>query len=579
MKLASVSLSGVRWALAVLLALVGIVSAVTALRTYAAHGLVLGVLAVLTLVAITVAGMASLALARRRIGAELAGLNGDSPAGALYLQRKQRLEALKATGARPDLRALADATAAQEASRAYLGRYLVATTVLVGLVGTFAGLMETLGKVAPLLSDEGGALALLAAPLSGLHVTFGASLVAIVVTLALSLAQGDLVLHEEQALATLEDLTHHRLVPELWPAHGEAHERTVRLLEGLSESLAQAVVSGLERATEALNRTQETRFSNLAAQLASSAHESATAVRSHASETAAALAATSATVEAKLQSLAERLSDKLAESTQQQALQVGQAVAHVSQRLADSGDRLVLGWQQALSETAKAVASSSEEAIAQSALLAEQMNAQLARAVQALQASLEDTARTTMQQTSAAVVGSAGAVAASLEPLFAAESQERLVLTQALEKNLASVGDWLSRVDRQTQTLEAQAQAHAQALAETLSATARQVVQGLGETTLRNGQSLQGAADRMLEGARTLEQTLTPLAPRLEALSVELERLTHEVALMAAQSDAAQGSALVLAELERVGDGLERLASLVRLAREPEAPELQEAHS
>jgi hypothetical protein len=31
------------------------------------------------------------------------------------------------------------------------------------------------------------------------------------------------------------------------------------------------------------------------------------------------------------------------------------------------------------------------------------------------------------------------------------------------------------------------------------------------------------------------------------------------------------GSAVVLAELERVGDGLERLASLVRLAREPEA--------
>ncbi len=646
------NLSRIRWALAALLALVGLVSAMSALRTYVAHGLVLGVLAVITLAAITVAGMVSLALARKRIGQELAALNATPPTGSLFVQRQQRLQAIKDTGARPDLRALADSTAAQEASRAYFGRYLVATTVLVGLVGTFAGLMETLGKVAPLLSDEGGALALLAAPLSGLHVTFGASLVAIVVTLALSLAQGDLVLHEEQALAQLEDLTHHLLVPTLWPSHADANERTVRLLEGLSEQMAQAVVGALKQATETLNRTQEERFSTLATQLASGATDTVHAVRIHTTETAAALAKTSALVETRLESLTTVLSDKLTESTQQQVLQVSQAVAHVSQRLEQNTDKLMAGWQSQMTAastavttsaqsaidawqtqmaaTSKAVASSAEDVIAQSALLAEQMNAQLkatldtagqalsssaaqsatllSRAAErqenqtrtlgerwlasteALQGTLQTTAQTSVKETAAAVAQSAQALADTLAPLFAAESQERQVLAQALEKNLNSVGDWLARVDQQTQTLEAQAQRHAEALREqaqqhtqtlatTLSETAGQVVKGLGETTLRNGESLQNAADKMLQGARTLEQTLAPLQPRLETLATELERLTHEVALMAAQSDATHGEAVVLAELERVGDGLERLASLVRLAREPEVPELQEAHS
>ena len=37
--------------------------------------------------------------------------------------------------------------AAEELGRAYLGKYLVAVTVLVGLVGTFSGLMEALRGV------------------------------------------------------------------------------------------------------------------------------------------------------------------------------------------------------------------------------------------------------------------------------------------------------------------------------------------------------------------------------------------------------------------------------------------------
>ena len=111
--------------------------------------------------------------------------------------------------------------------------------MLVGLVGTFAGLMETLRTVAPLLRDDKAAgIELLAAPLAGLDVTFGASIVGILVTLALTLIQGDLVLAEELTLARLEERTTHCLVPALWPAKESAAERTVRELSSLRAELA-----------------------------------------------------------------------------------------------------------------------------------------------------------------------------------------------------------------------------------------------------------------------------------------------------------------------------------------------------
>jgi hypothetical protein len=242
------SMSRLRWILAGAVALVAGVATVTAFRTYVAHQLTVGMLAVGALAVTLAAGMASLASARLRIERELAAMRSTPPGGSLLAARRHRLAAIKAAGVRPDREALAQAAAAEEAGRAYIGRYLVATTVLIGLVGTFAGLMETLGKVAPLLGErETEGLALLAGPLSGLHVTFGASLVAILATLALALAQGDLALHEGQALATLEDLTTHDLIPRMWPRSEEPAERTVRALDDLRGMLGDAVVAALEK--------------------------------------------------------------------------------------------------------------------------------------------------------------------------------------------------------------------------------------------------------------------------------------------------------------------------------------------
>jgi len=787
------SLSRLRWGLAGLLALVGLISAFSALRSYAEHGLALGIAAVLVLAVITVAGMASLGVARKRIDRELNGLDAKTPSGSLYEERKQRLEAIKASGAKPDMHALAEASAAKEASRAYLGRYLVATTVLVGLVGTFAGLMETLGKVAPLLADDGGgkSLSLLAAPLAGLHVTFGASLVAIVVTLALSLAQGDLVLHEERALATLEDLTHHQLLPLLWPPDRDANERTVRVLEGLHTEIAQAVAGALSQATLALNKSQGERLATLAKELSSGARQTAEAVSSHTTSTVAELAKTSNQIEERLRLLTEGVSASLTEATKRQVSQMTDAVAAVSSSVGKSADNIVKSLAKQLEVSAAAATKRAEESALASSMVAEQMGEQLQKvlataeaqlqkaaenntqlaarllleaqserkaladdvsaALHTLVATVNETATATVERTGQAVADSAKALSDTLAPLFTAESEERKLLASTLAQNLSELHTLVSRADDVSSALGAQAQNTSAALAEAgqkvvdalsattksqadllaqstghtadalqklshevakqltetnsgvlerlsasvqntqtvlaetsrgvlsgltanlestqkllgessrsvsdgfntlatrtetalaetnkvlaqsaetmvthagsalvqashgvieslgtmaarteslltglgqqsaaaaelavkghaeiLHATAATVVAGLGDTMLRSGERLENAATKLGDATRNMHATLEPLQPRLDALTAELERLTHEIAVMAAHADSAHSSAMVMAELERMGDGLERLASLVRLSREPESREIQEAHS
>ncbi|HEY0713375.1 MAG TPA: hypothetical protein VGF45_11925, partial [Polyangia bacterium] len=299
-------MSRLRWSLVGIIAVIAVVAIFQALFTYARHDLTVGVLAVVALAGTLVVGIASLAQARRRIGRELDGLRAQPPQGELYTAARTRLESLRGSGVYPNPEALAETAAAEEAGRAYFGRYLVATTVLIGLVGTFAGLMATLGKVEPLLNETGaGGLSLLAAPLGGLHVTFGASLVAILVTLALALAQGDLVVHEELALARLRDVTIHDLIPKLWPAADSAGDRTVRALDELKVSLGDALARSLEKSLET---ALEKSTSRLAAQTRGESERAAKAL-----ETAA------GTVEKQITRLCETITSNLADASRKQA--------------------------------------------------------------------------------------------------------------------------------------------------------------------------------------------------------------------------------------------------------------------
>jgi hypothetical protein len=243
------ALSRLRWTFGGLIAALSLIVAVRALGAYLDHRLWLGSASVVLLAAIAVAGLASLGKARLRIERELAGLGSVPPTGEWIARRRERLERVRANGAMLDLDAIATATAAEERGRAYLGRYLVAVTVLVGLVGTFAGLMDTLRGVAPLLRDDRLSTAqALALPLAGLDVTFGASVVGILVTLALAFVQGDLALAEEQALAQLEERSAHELLPSLWPEAADGDARVVREVAALRADL-KAALAGAGEAT------------------------------------------------------------------------------------------------------------------------------------------------------------------------------------------------------------------------------------------------------------------------------------------------------------------------------------------
>jgi hypothetical protein len=559
-----VGLSKLRWILAAAVALLALGAAVNALDVYLAHRLTVGVLAVAALAVTLVVGLASLASARRRIGRELAALRASPPGGELLTARRQRLLSIKAAGVRPDRDVLADTAAAEEAGRAYIGRYLVATTVLIGLVGTFAGLMATLGKVSPLLGDkDAGGLALLAEPLAGLHVTFGASLVAILATLALALAQGDLALHEGQALAALEDRTTHDLYPALWPPAEEAAERTVRALDQLRTSMADAVVGALE----------------------ASARRLAEGARSESERGVRALEAVAGTVTKEVARLCAVVTSGLEESARRQSAAAEDATRRhaaasedASRRHAEAAEEAKRRHTSAAEEASRRQAEALDEiGRRQSAALAaatEAMTAALAEATETITrsaaAATEEGVRRSTAVAEQAVRAATEQLAGSLGPLFTAEDTRLESVRDGLTRSAAGIEQAAARLAEVGGVVEGLSRAHA----DTVEQAGRGVLAAFDRAVLSGGAALGGAASALAAAARDLRSGAETFAPRIASLSTELGALAREVALLAARDPEGDLSAAVLGELERLGAGVERLDELVRLAQpRPAAPD------
>jgi hypothetical protein len=483
-------LSRMRWFLAAALGLLALVAAMQATWTYIKYDLRIGVASVLALAITLLVGLGSLWWARVRIGFELAALrglpagatapDGSAPASSLLRGRRERLQAIRAAGVRPDRQVLADATSAEEAGRAYIGRYFVATTVLIGLVGTFAGLMATLSKVAPLLHEkESGALALLAEPLAGLHVTFGASLVAILSTLALVLAQGDLALHEEQALTMLEDRTTHSLIPELWPPEEEPAERTVRAVAELRTMLAGAVAQALEHS---------------AARMAETA-------RGEAERAARALDATARTVERQISQLGVTVGgalEKTASSLEKQLGQLGVAVGGVLQNSAGSAEQQVIQLY-----------SNVQGALETSMTSLEQRITQLTSSVTgALQTSVGAMEEQITQLNS--MVG--GALQTSVGSLEAQISQLNTTVSESLQANLGSAEQQISQL---TSTVGDTLQANLSTAEQQMS----QLTTAVRETLQTN---LSGAEQQIQQLASTVRGTLESSASTVERHMAQL---------------------------------------------------------
>jgi hypothetical protein len=556
-------MSRLRWILAGVLALIAAVAAVQALLTYIEHHIIVGVLAVLALLVTLVAGLASLAQARRRIEVELQGLRARPARGELATARLRRLEAIKAAGARPDPEALADTSAAEEAGRAYIGRYLVATTVLIGLVGTFAGLMETLGKVSPLLSESGnGGLALLAAPLAGLHVTFGASLVAILATLALALVQGDLALHEELALAALGDLTTHELIPQLWPGRDrdDGADRTVQAIGELQKSFGELK----QTFGDALVRSLEKGAGKLAAE-----------TRAESERAARALEAAAGAVEKQITRLADGIANNLAEGSRRHSAALVDGAAKQTEGLirhaaafADSLGRSAAIQAEAASKSGAAHAQALEALRAQLTASLDQAVGQhgetLISTTNAVAARLEAAATTTLGnlrgEWEAALARSSSAAEAALRTSLEAN---QALLRQAIEATSAA------SLEASAAAKAASVEATAAAKAASLEATAAAQTASLKLTEAAELATVRGAeaAEAVLSrGIAAAQEATTRAAEAAEAAAARGASAGEEAAARAAAAteEAVRRSITVCEETvralsDRLGSSVEPL--------------------
>ncbi|HEX2658629.1 MAG TPA: hypothetical protein VHU40_10160, partial [Polyangia bacterium] len=505
-----------RWGLAGALALAALIVGVKAFAAYVTVGSTVGVVAMLALLAVLVVGLGSLARARRDLARELRALGASTPSGALYAARRKQLEDLAARNVTPELDALSAAVAAAENERGYAGRYLVATTVLVGLVGTFGGLMETLGRLPPLLTGEGnGTLALLAGPLQGLHVTFGTSLVAILITLALSLVQGDVTLNQERLLALLEERTRHVLMPALFPPTETAAERTAREVAGLRAELAKSFTAAA--ATSAAEFTKVVRgeiqrlVTEVGAELRASATTQTKALQEAAGTMAGAIETTTralgedgranrARLEEMSKLVAGELSSGLRETNkaasalfERSAASMSAAVAGVTSSFEQSANRL----NDTVGVATSVLADASREAAAD-------LRATLGRTHEGLAAELRATAQ-----------ASAEALAASMR-----DAREALIAAAA-----ESRAAWTASATESKEALAAAAIQSKEALVaasvESRDALTRAVLESTRAATLAAEQSRDALTNAVAESTRALAASAAETKESLVSSSAE----------------------------------------------------------
>ena len=131
----------------------------------------------------------------------------------------------------------------------------------------------------------------------------------------------------------------------------------------------------------------------------------------------------------------------------------------------------------------------------------------------------------------------------------------------------AEAADFVNRL-----RLEPQVRTHGESLAE----TSRAVVAGMDRAASGTGEKLERSAGELARAAVELRGGVEAILPQVRSLSGDLTSLAREVAMLAAERDEAEVSSVVLTELERLGESVERLARMFRGA-DPgdEAPSLR----
>ena len=135
--------------------------------------------------------------------------------------------------------ALSEIISSKESGRAVMARYFIGACVMLGLLGSFLGLLETVGGAYSAIESVSNSTQLLTnlhSPLSGMSLTFSTSIVGIIASLSLGFAFIFLNRRQMIFLADLEEFTQTALIPKLSTSSGKRIEDLLERLVKIEEN-------------------------------------------------------------------------------------------------------------------------------------------------------------------------------------------------------------------------------------------------------------------------------------------------------------------------------------------------------
>jgi hypothetical protein len=444
--------------------------------------------------------------------------------------------------------------------------YLLGMLVMIGLLGTFLGLFETLRGAREALSASGDVAALragLAAPMTGLSRAFGTSAAGVSASAMLGLgavfvrrAEGRLAaVLGHYATTTLAPLTvagRQLAALTALAKHGEA-------LPAAAVALTEATVL-IERLTASLSAAQERSHAALAHAQREAGAEAASAIRSTAGEIRADLdrgiARAAEAVQAVAEPLLAQTVAKLGEVTRNAVVDLTSRLDQDSEARRERDVEHLDGLGALAREATADLASGAAAAFA--AASSDLSSREEARST-ALHAKLADVARATDQLAAAQKAQGAARMLADdarVERLAAAEDARAVKLSASEDARVEALGAALSRAvgaieqaETRADTREAararEAVSRMEALAAVFAAQLETVSGRLADPLGRAAQAAEASvqtAAKLVEGARTqLEaeaQEAAARGQRLDALIGSLDVVAGQIAADAAQRGA-----------------------------------------
>ncbi len=456
--------------------------------------------------------------------------------------------------------------------------YLTGLLVLLGMLGTFLGMVVTLSGTGTALasaSDMQAVRSSLAAPVQGLGLAFGTSLAGIAASAMLGLMAA-LCRRDRLQAAQLLDA---RIATDL-RVFSLAHQRdeSFKLLQQQSQLMPalvdklQAMTTALERQGQSLNERllanqdgfhakAEEAYSNLAASVGQSLKESLTESARAAGATIqpvveSTMNAVADTFERRSAALVEKVSAQTQRTMDHVASQMQATMGAVSSQLQSTVEHLSGNWQAALAQHEQVsgqLSASTEQALVAATASLQQHSASLLQTMGTAHASLQEDIAARDQQRLAAWSDSLQAMAASLQQEWQQAGERSLDQQQAICQTLAQTADDIS----------AKTEAHARG---TIAEIA-QLVQAASEAP-------RAAAEVMAE----LRQKLSDSMARDNSLLEERERIltTLDALLGAVNHAATEQRAAIDALVATSADMMERVGMRFAEAADAQTGKLAE---